>query len=303
MSNAAPAPVTVQFSTVDGTGVNGATVADSDYTPTSGTLTFAVNETTKFITVLVNGDLKVEGNETFSLLLSNVSANATIDANSSIVSATDTATIVNDDTFPSLAVSDAQVNASLTTTTSEVFTVTASGNVQTAATVVYNTSDVTAHAGTDYTATSGTLTFNPGGATTQFVTVTVLANPSPSGDETFQLNLTSPGNATIADATGIGTIHPPFVAPTISLTPANLSQVEGNSGQTPFVFTASLSNVSTQNAVVSFQTVDGTATTANNDYVGTTGTLTFAPGKPRRPSPCWSTATRSKRPTRPSPSI
>ncbi len=275
MSNASPDPVMVAFSTVDGS----ATTADSDYNPTSGTLTFGINETTKLITVLVNGDLKVEGNETFSLLLSNVSANATINANSSVISANDTTTINNDDVLPMFAVSDAQVTSSTTNTTNEVFTVTISGNVLSAATVVYSTANGTAHAGTDYTATSGTLTFNPAGLTTQLVTVTVLANPSPTGDETFQLNLTSPSNATLLDGSGTGTIHPPFVAPTVLLTPANVSQVEGNAGQTAYVFTASLSHSSTQNAVVTFATADGTAMSdlAHNDYVATSGTLTFLP--------------------------
>src|SRR5204862_2909818 len=44
----------VDFQTADGT----ATVTDNDYQATNGTLTFAANETTKQITVFVNGDTK-----------------------------------------------------------------------------------------------------------------------------------------------------------------------------------------------------------------------------------------------------
>jgi hypothetical protein len=40
-----------------------------------------------------------------------------------------------------------------------------------------------------------------------------------------------------------------------------------------------LSAASDQAVTMSFQTVDGTATTGNGDYVAKTGTLTFAPGE------------------------
>src|SRR4029079_16850112 len=49
----------VDFQAVDGT----ATVVDNDYQAISGTVTFASNETTKQITVLVNGDTKLESDE------------------------------------------------------------------------------------------------------------------------------------------------------------------------------------------------------------------------------------------------
>src|SRR5207249_1714201 len=57
----------VNFATADGT----ATVADSDYVANSGTLSFADGETTKTITIVVNGDTTVEPDETFSVNLSN----------------------------------------------------------------------------------------------------------------------------------------------------------------------------------------------------------------------------------------
>src|SRR5436190_15628944 len=56
----------VDFQTADGT----ATVADTDYQANSGTLNFAANETSKQITVLVNGDSKFEADETFTVHLS-----------------------------------------------------------------------------------------------------------------------------------------------------------------------------------------------------------------------------------------
>lgn len=57
----------VDFATADGS----ATVADDDYVANSGTLNFAAGETSKTITVVVNGDTDVEPTETFTVTLSN----------------------------------------------------------------------------------------------------------------------------------------------------------------------------------------------------------------------------------------
>jgi hypothetical protein len=66
-------PVTIDYSTADGTAVQ-----PGDYASTSGTLTFPPNTTTQTITVHVNGDTTPEPNETFLVNLSNASANAAI---------------------------------------------------------------------------------------------------------------------------------------------------------------------------------------------------------------------------------
>lgn len=58
-------------STIDYTTGNGTAVAPDDYALTSGTLTFAPGESTKTITVPIVGDLLREGDETFTLNLSN----------------------------------------------------------------------------------------------------------------------------------------------------------------------------------------------------------------------------------------
>lgn len=77
----------VSYATADGTATAG-----SDYQATSGTLTFAAGETSKTITVAINGDTTVEGDETFSLALSNATNGATI------AHGVGQGTITNDDT-------------------------------------------------------------------------------------------------------------------------------------------------------------------------------------------------------------
>ena len=91
-----------------------------------------------------------------------------------------------------------------------------------------------------------------------------------------RVNLSAATNATIADGTGLGTIHNDDNQPTISIN--DVSLLEGNSGTTAFVFTVSLSNASSQTITVNFATADGSATLADSDYQGGAGSVTFAPG-------------------------
>ncbi|HWB00461.1 MAG TPA: cellulose binding domain-containing protein [Pirellulales bacterium] len=63
-----------------------------------------------------------------------------------------------------------------------------------------------------------------------------------------------------------------------SLTVGDVSMAEGNSAQTNMVFTVALSAASAQTVSVQYATANGTAT-AGSDYVGASGTLTFAPGQ------------------------
>ena len=67
LSYSSALPVSVDYTTADGT----ATRADGDYEALSGTLTFNPGETTKTITVVVNGDLKSETDEIFFVKLAN----------------------------------------------------------------------------------------------------------------------------------------------------------------------------------------------------------------------------------------
>ncbi|HEX9846703.1 MAG TPA: Calx-beta domain-containing protein [Candidatus Nitrosotenuis sp.] len=83
---------TVNFATADGT----ATLADSDYDINSGLLTFTDGQTTKTVSVLVNGDVVVEPNEQFLVDLSNCVGCIITDPQG-------IGTITNDDSPPSLS--------------------------------------------------------------------------------------------------------------------------------------------------------------------------------------------------------
>ena len=75
LSRAASGTVTVDYATADGTATAG-----EDYSSTSGTLTFAAGETSKTVSVPVLDDVVDEGQETFTLRLSNATGARIADA-------------------------------------------------------------------------------------------------------------------------------------------------------------------------------------------------------------------------------
>jgi hypothetical protein len=85
LSKATSKRVSVNFATQDGSALAG-----EDFTAMRGTLTFARGQTSKTVTVLVNGDGSVEGDETFSVKMSRAS-------NAFIRDARGVGTIINDD--------------------------------------------------------------------------------------------------------------------------------------------------------------------------------------------------------------
>lgn len=107
---------------------------------------------------------------------------------------------------PSLSISDETVTEGDTGTTDAPFTVSLSEASARTVTVDFATADDTATAPSDYQQTNGTLTFEPG-QTSKEVTVPVNGDTTDEPDETFFVNLSSPTNATISDAQGVGTIE------------------------------------------------------------------------------------------------
>jgi hypothetical protein len=177
-------------------------------------------------------------------------------------------------TGPSLSIGDAGVTEGNAGQITATFAVTLSAASTETVTVDYTAADGTA-TGSDYAAAAGTLTFAPGEMSKA---VTVLVNGDRLGEpnETFVVDLSTPTNATIADAQGVGTIGDD--EPRVSI--SDVSKTEGKKGQTTlFTFTVTLSAAYDQPVTMSFRTVNGTATTSNGDYVAKSGTLTFGPGQ------------------------
>jgi hypothetical protein len=173
-----------------------------------------------------------------------------------------------------ISVSDVTVTEGDTGAVNAVFTVSLSAAVAQTVTVQYATADLDAQAGLDYTAVSGTLTFAPG-TTVRVVSVPVLGDLLDEHDELFELNLSNPTGATIADGQGLGTIVDNDPLPNVFV--SDCAVMEGNAGATPCTFTVLLAPVSGRTVTVDSATANGTAA-AGLDYVTTGGTLTFPPG-------------------------
>jgi hypothetical protein len=253
----------------------GSALAGADFVAASGTLTFAPGETSKTITVEVLGDLLVEGDETFTLQLGEVTGPATVDDGLGVV------TILDDDTpppLPSVSIGDATVAEGDTGTTAVTLTVTLSEASASEVTVAWATSDGSAAAGSDYTAASGTLTFAPG-ETSKTITVFVSGDTAVEPNEAFTVTLSSPGGAEIGDGSASVTItndDAPAGGPTLSI--ADLSVVEGDKGKGSWVsVTVTLSEAAATDVTVDFTTIDGTAT-GGSDYESASGTLFIAAG-------------------------
>jgi predicted extracellular nuclease len=262
LSAAAALPVTVDYATADASATAG-----FDYTTTSGTLTFAAAETSKSILVPVLGDTLSELTETFQVNLGNAMG-ATISQAQGI------GTITDNDPLPSLSIDDVAVTEGDSGTSNATFTVTlapASGQV---VTVAYATANGTASQPGDYTSTSGTLTF-AAGTTTQQISVPVVGDLLDEDNETFLVNLTTPGAATIGDNQGVGTINDNDPLPGLSIN--DVAVTEGDSGTTNAVFTVSLTAASGRTVMVAYATANGTAIQPG-DYTTTSGTLTISAG-------------------------
>ncbi|MDO9466089.1 MAG: Calx-beta domain-containing protein [Thiobacillus sp.] len=239
--------------------LGGGTASPSDYgTPTfsngvtlaGGILTVPPGITSFTVTLPTTLDTLDEADETVPLTIGGVSG---------------TGTIVDDDPTPSLSINNVTVNEAAGTAT---FTVTLSAASGQTVSVNYATSNGTATAGADYTAAAGTLTFAPN-VTTQTITVPILNDTVYEGTESFNVTLSGATNATIATATGIGTIvddgtgGPPADndTPTLSVSSPTVSE---NGGYAQF--TVSLSNPSALSTTLSLALANGTATGGGIDF-------------------------------------
>ena len=130
-------------------------------------------------------------------------------ASGSLTVNSDTITLADDDATPSLSIDSPTVAEGNAGSKDMTFTVTlsaASGQQATVDYAVDATNPGTATSGTDYAPVSaGTLTFATG-ATSETIAVSVTGDTTMEPDETVRLTLSAPANATLATATGVGTI-------------------------------------------------------------------------------------------------
>ncbi|MGB5583967.1 MAG: Calx-beta domain-containing protein, partial [Gammaproteobacteria bacterium] len=254
-------------------------IAGSDYTPVSGSLSFADGVTSQTFTIAIVNDTAYEGNETLTLSLSNPTGGAALGSPDTAV-----LTIAEDDPVPpagSLQFSAPTYTVAENVATASI-TVTREGGSFGTVGVDYATGDGTAVAGSDYTAVIGNLSFADG-VTSQTFTIEIRDDTDYEGDETVNLSLSNPtGGAGLGSpATAVLTIAedeptPPagslqFSAPTYLVAEFGLiatvtvERVDGSVGTVG----------------VDYASSDDTAI-AGEDYIAVNSSLSFADGETSR---------------------
>lgn len=191
--------VSVEFATA-----NGSATAGADYTPRSGTLTFADNEDgTKTFTVPILNDAVDESNETVNLSLSNPGGGATLGSPSSA-----TLTIIDNDDGGSagtLAFAVAELAAGESSGTATAI-VRRTGGAVGAVSAQVTTSNGSAIAGDDYGPVSQTVSWAAADVADKTVSVPIFSDSEFESNETVNLALSNatggaalgtPGNLTL----------------------------------------------------------------------------------------------------------
>ena len=265
---------------------NDSATAGTDYTATSGGITFAPGETSKTIDVTILGDTEVEGDETLTVKWTGWE-------NVWLTHYTAIGTITNDDSAPPPVISAAVTidDASADEGDALSFSVTLDNAVPGGLTVTPSFTNGTA-ASSDYTANTNALNFTGTAGETQTFTVATIEDTDVEANETFfftvGLSVSGTTHSITASDTATGTITNDDKAPvstpvtSATLTIADASADEGDA----LSFTVTLNKAVPGGFTVTPSFTDGatvpggdlSALTAKqgSDYSAGTLTLNFA---------------------------
>lgn len=305
LSQSMSAAVMVDYATVDGNAIAGA-----DYSAVGGQLTFAPGETVKSIIIPIIDDSEDEADESFNVLLSNVSG-------ATLTDGTGTATIIDDDTPPSTDPGDSVGEAqSVTLTTGTVLELEESlgDGVSGSADVDFfkinlaagqsinidvdaNFEDVT---GNTISGINSYLKLLDAGGNTLTTNDNALSSndymaPAPNDDSYLSYTANVAGDYFVAVSDALNTSYSPFVAgsgspattgdyrlqllmdggaaPSLNISDLIVDEFAGSAH-----FNVTLSEPSSTVVTVDYATSDGNAN-AGPDYSSAFGQLSFAPGE------------------------
>lgn len=248
--------------------INGTATAGSDYVAFNGTGSVPADSlasATTTVPITINGDNVVEVNETFN-------ANLSIPVNATLADAQGVATIVNDDT------------AGIVLTQSLGSTDVTEGGATDTYTLVLTSEPVSnvviaLNPGTQLTASTPITFTSANWSVAQTVTVAAVDDVVIEGNHTG----TIVHSVTSADAVYNGFVVTNVVAnitdndlPTLAIN--DVSITEGNAGTSILNFTVTRTGATPSAVGVNYSTADGTATTADADYVAASGTLSIPSG-------------------------
>lgn len=242
----------------------------------SGSLVFADGESSKTITVLVNGDTLVEGDESFDIVLGNASG-------AQIQTGSASSTILNDDASISIAATDASKAEGDSGTTAFTFTITRTGSLEQAKTVDWAVvgRGLSPADGGDFpfgVLPSGSLVL-PAGQASVTLTVNVRGDLLAESDEGFSVVLSNPSSGLVI---GQGSADGLIVADDVVIdVSAPLAQVEGDEGETTwFDFVVTRSGDLSGSQTLDWSVVGIGANPASaDDFLATSGSITFIAGQ------------------------
>ncbi|HTL55238.1 MAG TPA: Calx-beta domain-containing protein [Candidatus Limnocylindrales bacterium] len=251
--------VTVNYGDAPGSALPGI-----KYVSTNGVLTFADGETNKSIAVGIIDNNQVEGDQTFSVVLSNPTGGASIFGSDNVP-----VTILDNDigvSFSSPVYVAPESDSSITIGINRVGT-------NGVTTVSYASTNGTAVAGTNYIAVSGSLSF-ASGESFKTLAVPLLHDPRVTGPLSFTLGLYNPSGPARIYANNPATVTINDADAGFAFTNSTFYTVKSG---TNILISVLRSNANTGIVSVHYTTEDGTAK-AGVDYVASSGVLTFSNG-------------------------
>ena len=262
---------------------NGTAVAGTDFTAVApGTLNWADGDAAdKTISVPITNNSILDGNRTFTAVISNAQGGATLGT-----PATTTVTILDDEINLQFAATTANVNEGASTNVNVA--VNRLGSSAGAVSVQWTTANDTAIAGTDFgvlnnsAQRSGTLNWAAGDTAAKNITVGVgtsnipiINNSVVNPTRDFTITLSSPTGGATLGANTVNTVTINDTDSTIQFDAPTVSVSEGGPNVT--VNVTRLGSTATAQSVT-YTTAAGTAT-ATTDFTTTTGSIAFAIGE------------------------
>ncbi|WP_166828858.1 Calx-beta domain-containing protein [Thalassoroseus pseudoceratinae] len=239
----------------------------------SGTLTFREGETTRVIKVRVNGDELVEGNETFSLKLSNISSNTQL-TKLDVSESHHTGVIYSDD-LPEFTIEAADITEGDEGTKQLTFTVTLLDDVDGGIEVNYST-QIGSNSGP-----SNKLYFEGTANEIETLSFIINGNTDYGKDAAYSVSLDSASvdGHTLPFSNFVSSISTSATVINDDAAIVSVEDIEHNEEtEGKAKFTVTLSAALDVDVTFDYNTVDGTATTEDSDYTGSTGTATIKAG-------------------------
>lgn len=240
---------------------NGTAQKNQDYSVSNGTLTFlGTAGETQAISITINEDTVLEGNETFVITLGTPTNGVLVSGSPATVTIEDNDTA----TLSVNSVSEAEGDGPF------AFVITLNGDVAQTFSVSYNTVGVSATGGgSDFIVSSGNLTYAGNDGEQKTILIDVVDDSRVEPTETFEVTLTNPSNGVVLQGfPAVGEILDDDSAQ-LNIADVTVSEDSGNA-----VVIFELAGEVQGGFTLDYQTQDQTAT-ASEDYTLTQGSLTF----------------------------